>query len=947
MRFSSSYEPGEFESDIYGAWEASGVFIPTIPTVPTDDDGNGTDDREGERNTYSIVMPPPNANGNLHIGHGLTIALEDSLIRYYRLKGKSTWYIPGADHAGFETWVVYERNLEKEGHTRFEFDRNELYARVWDFVAEQRGNMELQLRALGASCSWNDLTFTLDENVIDRVYSTFEKMWNDGYIYRGEKLVNFCPKHQTAFADIEVEHEDEKGSLWDIAYQVVDTADSRESGAWQGEDERRSPVATGRADAAREVVVSTTRPETLFGDVAVAVNPNDARYKDIIGKTVHLPLTDREIPVIADEHADPEYGTGAVKITPAHDHDDFEVGERHNLERIQVIGEDGKMINVPEGYEGLTTAECRKKVLKDLEEKGLLRGEKKIVHNVAHCYKCGTVIEPMLKEQWFVDVEKLAKTAIEHLENDEIKFHPENKKRVLVNYLKNLKDWNISRQIPWGIAIPMFRKIDDAATDEPDWIFDRRTNLKEIEKAGVKYIRDEDTFDTWFSSSHWPIVCTNWTEENLNPYYPLNVMETGADLLFAWVARMIMMGLYVTGEVPFKEVYMHGMVLDAHGKKMSKSKGNVINPMDLVTKYGSDAFRLGIIKGRSAGMNQAFSENSVIAGRNLCNKLWNISRLVQNIVDEESEDSVLQYSAGADSHFDNDSRSESEVTSSASCRTNRCENDDREPRTLQNTTSNSYTTLNMGEDWICREINACLDQVENSIKNYRFAEAVDSLYQTIWDKYADWFIESQKIYKNASLLKTTLEALLIALHPFAPFVTEAIWQNLSWTSGFIATANWPERLKFDAISAEQFENIRTIVSEARTTLTALPGTNNAKKYSLMYDNDSLVEDNLLLIQSLTKVPAITKLDCAPRGLRLALANHELYLDIPEKVVKEYRDSLTEKILSVGRELDALNARIANPNYVAKAPEHLVKETQDAIREKEALISRLKQELELI
>ena len=865
MKFASSYEPNQYEADIYAAWETSGAFDPVIPTVPVDDDGNGHDDRLNA-NTYSIVMPPPNANGNLHIGHGLTIALEDSLTRYHRLKGQSTWYIPGADHAGFETWVVYEKALEAQGHTRFEYDRNELYARVWDFVAMQRGNMELQLRALGASCAWDDLTFTLDENVIDRVYTTFEKMWNDGMIYRGKKLVNFCPKHQTAFADIEVEHKDEKGTLWEIAYD--------------------------------DIIVSTTRPETLFGDTAIAVNPDDARYKDIISKEVHLPLTDRTIPIIADEHADPEYGTGAVKITPAHDFDDFEVGERHNLERIQVIAEDGTMINVPEKYLGLTAAECRKQVLKDLKDQGLLRGEKQIVHSVAHCYKCGTVLEPTLKEQWFVDVKKLAATAIEHLEKGEIKFYPENKQKVLINYLKNLKDWNISRQIPWGIAIPMFRKANSEATDEPDWIFDRRTDLKEIEKAGVKYIRDEDTFDTWFSSSHWPIVCTDWTEENPSPYYPLNVMETGADLLFAWVARMIMMGLYVTGEVPFKEVYMHGMVLDAYGKKMSKSKGNVINPMDLVAKYGSDAFRLGIIRGRSAGMNQAFSENSVISGRNLCNKLWNISRFIQGIVDEG--DSL-----------------------------------------------DSYTTLNQGEDWICRELNDCLDQIEADFEAYRFAEAVETLYSTIWDKYADWFLESQKIYRNVPLLKKTLETILVALHPFAPFVTETIWQNLSWTEGMIITAKWPARLEYDPISAEQFENIRTIVSEVRGTLQALPGTNNAKKYTLLYDNDSLVEDNLLLVKALTKVPAVDPLNGAPRGLRVALANHELYLDVPEKVVKEYKDALTEKILSVGRELDALNARMMNPNYVERAPEHLVKETIDAIKEKESLISRLKTQLTLI
>ncbi|MBR2855643.1 valine--tRNA ligase [Candidatus Saccharibacteria bacterium] len=960
MKFASSYEPNQYEADIYGAWEAAGIFDPKLTTKPIDSDGDGVDDRlesdpstdrqEGENpRTFSIVMPPPNANGNLHIGHGLTVALEDSLTRYYRLRGASSWYIPGADHAGFETWVVYERNLEAKGHTRFEFDRDELYARVWDFVAEQRGSMELQLRALGASCSWGDLTFTLDENVIDRVYTTFEKMWNDGLIYRGEKLVNFCPKHQTAFADIEVEHKDEKGTLWDIEYKLVD-------------------------GFATSLIVSTTRPETLFGDMAVAVNPEDKRYKDLIGKHVKLPLTDRTIPIVADEHADPEYGTGAVKITPAHDFDDFEVGERHSLPRLQVISEDGHMINVPEEYEGLTTAECRKKVLKDLKHQGLLKGEKKIIHSVAHCYKCGTVLEPMLKEQWFIDVEKLAKTAIAHLEAGDIKFHPANKQKVLINYLKNLKDWNISRQIPWGIAIPMFRKVDGSATDEPEWIFDRRTNLKEIEKGGVKYVRDEDTFDTWFSSSHWPIVCTNWVEENYNPYYPLNVMETGADILFAWVARMIMMGLYVTGEVPFKEVYLHGLVLDSKGQKMSKSKGNVINPMELVAKYGSDAFRLGILRGRSAGMNQAFSEQSVVSGRNLCNKLWNISRLIQSFVDEngekESKDSISKHGAGADSHFDNGRGRESGTEIPGRVRPTRCKNDDREPTavgdeqtesllsvsrrrpavfksTLRNTTFDSYTTENMGEDWICRELNDCLSQVEDDMKNYRFSEAVETLYSTIWDKYADWFLESQKIFKNIPLLKQTLETILIALHPFAPFVTEAIWQNLSWTKGFIAVAKWPARLNFDPISAENFENIRTIVSEVRATLQALPGTNNAKKYGLLFDNDSLMQDNQMLIKILTKVPTVNALNGAPRGLRLALANHELYLDVPAKVVEDYKDSLTKHILAVGRELDGLNLRMMNPNYVEKAPAHLVLETKQQIAEKEKLISRLKAQLSLI
>ena len=958
MKFSSSYEPGEYEADIYAAWETAGVFNPTVPTVPVDNNSNGVDDRQEKKSTdvFSIVMPPPNANGNLHIGHGLTIALEDSLTRFYRLKGLSSWYVPGADHAGFETWVVYERNLEKSGHTRFEFDRNELYARVWDFVAEQRGNMELQLRALGASCSWKDLTFTLDENVIDRVYTTFEKMWNDGMIYRGKKLVNYCTKHRTAFADIEVDYQEEKKPLYYIKYGPF--------------------------------TLATTRPETKFGDTAVAVNPKDERYQEWIGKTITVEGVNGpfQVEVIADEMVDMEFGTGVVKITPAHDFNDWEAGQRHNLRVVQVIDETGHLTEAAGRFAGMTVEEGRKAVVKEMDKMGLIiKVDHNYVNKVPHCYKCGTVIEPMLKEQWFIDVKKLADVAIEHLENNEIKFHPASKQKVLINYLKNLKDWNISRQIPWGIAIPMFRKVDDSATDEPDWIFDRRTDLKEIEKAGVKYVRDEDTFDTWFSSSHWPIVCTDWAEGNFNPYYPLNVMETGADILFAWVARMIMMGLYVTGEVPFKEVYLHGLVLDAHGKKMSKSKGNVINPMEMVTKYGSDAFRLGILRGRSAGMNQAFSENSVIAGRNLCNKLWNISRLVQGIVDERSEEFENTFIEGGSepgkarssaetpvATVVSDAPREESIPNSCATNDNSIESsednsllgrsggydrgsEEREPRndgrerlrSEKSVSSDGYTTDNMGEDWICRELNNCLEQVSKCMADYRFAEAVEVLYQTIWDKYADWFLESQKIYKNTNLLKRTLETILIALHPFAPFVTEAIWQNLSWTDGFIINAKWPSKLKFDPISAENFETIRTIVSETRATLQALPGANNAKKYGLLYDNDSIVADNQLLIKTLSKVPTINSLKGSPRGLRLALANHELYLDVPEKVVKDYKDALTERILAVGRELDSLNFRMSNPNYVNKAPAHLVKETKDQIKEKEALIARLKAQFNLI
>lgn len=865
MKFTSAYEPAGFEPEIYAAWEASGAFLPAkkpeavyekdlgdnrLSVAPSGQieqiGGAEVAGRVGEADhkqrarlefsgtnrirvqskrglkKYSIIMPPPNANGNLHIGHGLTIAIEDALTRYYRLRGRRTWYVPGADHAGFETWVVYEKALEKTGKTRFMYSREELYAKVWDFVQEQRGGMELQVRSLGASCSWKDLTFTLDENVVRRVYTTFEKMWKEGLIYRGEKLINYCTKHQTAFADIEVVYDEEEGKLWDIAY----------------------PYDGG------EIVVSTTRPETLFGDTAVAVNPEDERYKHLKDKMVKLPLTRREIPVIFDEHADPEYGTGAVKITPAHDFDDFEVGKRNDLNRLTVISFDGKMLPVcGEEFMGLTVKECRKKVVKELEKLGLIRGERRIKHSVAHCYKCNETIEPLLMNQWFIDTGKLSKMAVEQLEDEKIKFFPESKGRVLINYLKGLKDWNISRQIPWGIAIPMFYKVDPEE-EGPEWMFDTRTELKEIEIGGVRYKRDEDTFDTWFSSSHWPIVCTNWEEGFKNEFYPLNVMETGADILFAWVARMIMVGLYVTGEVPFREVYLHGLVLDEHGKKMSKSKGNVINPLELVSKYGSDAFRLGILRGRSAGMNQAFSENSVVSGRNLCNKLWNISRFVQGLVDEEKQEKGYS-SAEVDVILQKNEAGANHATASDSI----------------NPSVYEYTTNNLGEDWICRELDRCRSMVEQDMAEYRFAEAVEVLYSTIWDKYADWFIESQKIYKNIPLLKVTLETILVMLHPFAPFVTEAIWQNLSWTEGLIMEEKWPSRLSYDVIPAENFERLKAVVIEVRGTLQALSGLSKGKKYGLLYGDSVLVESNSLLVKNLSKVPSVESCGGGTKGTK--------------------------------------------------------------------------------
>lgn len=499
MKLSKRYEPKQYEPTIYGLWESSGSFKAT-----------------GAGEPYSIVMPPPNANGNLHIGHALTLNLQDILIRYERMKGKDALYIPGADHAGFETWVVYDKKLTSEGKSRFDFSREELYSQIWDFVEQNRGTMELQSRALGASASWDDLVFTLDEKVISTVYDTFKKMWDDKLIYRGEKIVNYCTVHQTSFADIEVEHKEEKSKLWHIAYPLLDHIG--------------------------EIVVATTRPETMLGDTAVAVHPDDERYKHLIGSRVQLPLVHREIKIIADDAIDPKFGTGAVKITPAHDQMDFEIGERHKLERIAVIGPDGKMTDkVPQQFIGLDVAEARKKVLSELTAAELLKKEEDYTNSIGHCYKCGTIIQPLMMDLWFVKVEPLAARAIKAIEEKQVKFTPESKGRELVSYLNQLHDWNISRQPAWGIPIPAFQNL----ADPKDWIFDTRVEQPTIAVDGKTYKREEDTFDTWFSSGQWPYIVADFlTKGALAKYYPTDMMETGHDLLRPWIARMLMFGLY-------------------------------------------------------------------------------------------------------------------------------------------------------------------------------------------------------------------------------------------------------------------------------------------------------------------------------------------------------------------------------------------------------------------
>lgn len=849
MKLSKTYTADKFEPAIYALWETSGAFAPS-----------------GEGDPYSIVMPPPNANGNLHVGHAYMIPIEDILTRYYRMQGRNTIWIPGADHAGFETWVVFERALNREGKSRFDFDREQLYKMTWDFVERNRGNMELQIRALGASCDWSSTVFTLDKKVIDTVYQTFKKLWDDGLIYRGNRIVNYCPHHRTSFADIEVEYKDEKSHLWHIAYPLT--------------------------DGSGEIEVATTRPETLLGDTAIAVHPDDPKYAGIVGKMVTVPLVGRQIPIVADEGVELGFGTGAVKITPAHDPLDFEIGQRHNLPQIQVIGLDGKMTDAcPEKYRGLTPDQCRLEVVEDLKKCGAMRQIEDFTHQVPHCYKCGAVIQPLLMKQWFINVKPLAKRAREAVEDGKIRFVPAQKGYELIHYYDELRDWNISRQIPWGIPIPAFQNVDDP----DDWIFDTRVEQKEIVKDGKTYRRDEDTFDTWFSSGQWPFVTTDYLQGGeLSKFYPNSVMETGVDILRAWVSRMIMLGLYMTNRVPFKDVFLHGLILDEHGQKMSKSKGNVINPMEIIAKYGSDALRVGIVMNRSAGQAQAFSEASVVAGRNFCNKLWNIARYIEDKAD----------AAG--------------VTNEAA--------DAAKPETV-------------ADHWILAQLDQARVALDRHIANYRFAEAMETIYHVIWDQLADWYVEATKVEANPAFMRKVLGIALKLAHPFAPFVTETIWTTIRGKESLLISQHWPGELKFNKTKAADFDKVIELVDDLRNTLGALPN----RKYTLVYDEGRVVAENEQLIASLAKLKAV-KHDATPQGLKIVLPHSTTWLELTDEEIQSYKDDLQAKLDKLKNEIYGLEKRLSNPGYVEKAPAALVEETRKQLADKKRQTTHIGEQL---
>lgn len=697
------YNPQEAEGNVYNFWEKNGFFKPKIKENVT---------------PFTIIMPPPNANESLHIGHARFVFIEDVLIRYWRMKGRPTLWLPGADHAGIETQYVFEKKLAKEGKSRFDFNRKKLYQMIWDYVAENRKIMEQQLRMLGASCDWSRFVFTLDPKVIEIVYETFYRLYHDNLIYRGERVVNYCTKCGTAFSQLEVNYIEKKDNLYFINYDTV--------------------------------TIATTRPETIFADVAIAVNPKDRKNKHLIGQTATVPIINRKVPIIADEAVDPKFGTGALKVTPAHDPTDFEIAQRHDLDKITVIGKDGKLKNVPPPFIGLKAEKARDIIVETLKKNKKLLKTKEIVHNVGTCYRDSSTIEPLLEEQWFLKIEPLTKATIKAIREGRIKFAAKKYEKIALHWLENLRDWNISRQIVWGIQIPAWR-----CQKCNRWIITKGDSPQKCDYCNSKnLIRDTDTFDTWFSSGQWPFAALKAnSEKDFRRFYPTTVMETGYDILPFWVIRMAMLGLYVTRKVPFTNILLHGLVRDKHGQKISKSKGNVIDPIEMVEKYGSDALRMGLLWGALVENDVSISEEKIRGQKFFANKIWNASRFVMlNLIDYQdvSRETIKK-----------------ELT-----------NEDRQ---------------------IIKKLTELTEKVSEKIEKYRLNEAAELIYKFFWNEFCDRYLEIAKIRikenqqsKKAAqyTLKLVLSQSLIIMHPFLPFITEYIWKHLGYSEPLI-TAKWP------------------------------------------------------------------------------------------------------------------------------------------------------------
>ena len=863
------YEPQQVENRIYNMWESNGYFRPT--------------DKEDAK-PFTIVMPPPNVTGQLHMGHAMDATLQDTLIRFKRMQGYSALWVPGVDHAGIATQIKVEEELRKEGLTRYDLGREKFLERVWDWKHKYGNRIVEQQKKLGASCDWERARFTMDEGCSNAVREVFVSLYEKGLIYKGSRIINWCPHCVTALSDAEVEYVDKPGHLWHIRY----------------------PLADGSGD----VVVATTRPETMLGDTGVCVNPNDERYTAIVGKTVMLPLVNREIPIVADDYAEMDFGTGCVKMTPAHDPNDFEVGLRHNLEVIRVLDDNG-VVNAYGGkYEGMDRYDARKAIVADLEAQGFLVKIDDHAHNVGTCYRCHNDVEPIISAQWFVKMQPLAEEAIRVVKEGETNFVPDRFSKTYLNWMENVRDWCISRQLWWGHQIPAW------TCQECGHITVSRQDACGCEKCGSKNIeRDPDVLDTWFSSALWPFETLGWPEKtaDLAKFYPTDVLVTGYDIIFFWVARMIFSGCEHTGKTPFHTVLIHGLVRDDKGRKMSKSLGNGIDPLEMIEKYGCDALRMNMVTGNSPGNDMRFYVERCEAMRNFANKLWNASRYVMMNLAEDAKNQLPDISK-----------------------------------------------LEIADKWVLSKLNTLIAEVTENLEKYELGVAVQKVYDFIWDTYCDWYIELTKarLYSEDAqrkqiaidVLVYVLDQILRLLHPFMPFITEEIWQSIPHEGDALIVAQWPEYRDDLAFKAEcdMMESVMDAIRAIRNRRAEMnvPPSKKAALFVLTTKPQVFMEGEGFL-QRLAYADVVTLLDKEPENLdgmvTITTADAKLYIPMGQLVdVAKELDRIRKELEKARKNLASIEGKLSNENFTARAPENVVNAEREKAQKARELIKQLEQ-----
>lgn len=855
-----SYKPSDFEDKIYDFWIKGNYFHAKV---------------DKDKKPYTIVMPPPNITGQLHMGHALDETLQDILIRWRRMQGYSALWLPGTDHASIATEAKIVEAMRKEGVTKEDIGRDGFLKRAWEWKREYGGRITSQLRKLGSSCDWERERFTMDEGCSDAVKEVFVKLYEKGLIYKGERIINWCPHCCTSISDAEVDFAEQDGSFWHLRYPLT--------------------------DGSGYVQLATTRPETLLGDTAVAVHPDDERYKDIIGKTVTLPIVGREIPVVADAYVEPEFGTGVVKITPAHDPNDFEVGLRHNLEVINVMDDTAHMNEKAGKYQGMDRYECRKAIVKDLEEGGFLVKIEPIKHNVGTCYRCKTTVEPRVSKQWFVKMQPLAEPAIECVKKGDTKIIPERFEKVYFHWMENIKDWCISRQLWWGHRIPAWY------CDDCGEIIVAKEAPTVCPKCGKTHLhQDEDTLDTWFSSALWPFSTLGWPEKTpeLEYFYPTDTLVTGYDIIFFWVARMIFSALEQTGEPPFKTVFMHGIVRDENGVKMSKSLGNGIDPLEVIDKYGADALRFFLATGNSPGNDMRYSDKRVEACANFANKLWNASRYVHMNIDDYDVSLTLP------------------------------------------------ETLATEDKWIVSTLNTVAKEVNENLEKFELGIAVQKIYEFIWDCYCDWYIELVKARlssdgedaKNArQVLLYVLDQILRLLHPFMPYITEEIWQTIPHEGETVMLAEYPKykpELDYPEAVLEMqrvMEAIRAIRN--RRAEMNVPPSRKAKVY-VATKFPQTFKDGTAFIQKLASANEVEVSDSfdIEGAVTIVTADAKIYIPMDELVDKEAELArLNKELEQVKKRLAQSEGKLNNQGFVSKAPEAVIEKVKgQAAKEREQI-----------